>query len=221
MAARRARPSPRLTLALLFLAGALISGFTILRGIDPFDEGLMLQAARRTADGQWVYRDFLWSYGPGNILLLGGAFKLFGTSLLWWRIARVAVDALVALVVFVVLRRSVDMRWALVGWLTAACAMAEPTSANPFPLALLFGLLAVVVAAESWTAVSRSSRLLVISRSNRKSAKAAPAPVAALSAASASRCSGRVRKSGSTARRNNPARADDGSAGLSTATGSL
>lgn len=124
----------------------MISGFTILRGIDPFDEGLMLQAARRTADGQWVYRDFLWSYGPGNILLLGGAFKLFGTSLLWWRIVRVVVDSLVALVVFVVLRRSVDVRWALFGWVTAACAMAQPTSANPFPPALLFGLLAVVVA---------------------------------------------------------------------------
>lgn len=131
----------------LLAAGALISGFTILRGIDPFDEGLMLQAARRTADGQWVYRDFLWSYGPGNILLLAGSFKLFGTSLLWWRIVRVAVDALVALVVFVVLRRELGPRWALFGWLAAACAMAQPTSANPFPIALLLGLLAVAVAA--------------------------------------------------------------------------
>lgn len=141
-----ARLSPRWTLVALFLGGALISGFTILQGIDPFDEGLMLQAARRTADGQWVYRDFLWSYGPGNVLLLGGSFKLFGTSLLWWRIVRVAIDAAVALVVFLVLRREVGVRWALVGWVAAACAMAQPTSANPFPAALLFGLLAVCVA---------------------------------------------------------------------------
>ncbi len=119
----------------------------------------MLQAARRTADGQWVYRDFLWSYGPGNIVLLGGAFKLFGTSLLWWRIVRVAVDSLVALVVFVVLRRSVDVRWALFGWVTAACAMAQPTSANPFPPALLFGLLAVIVAAGSGADPRRAAAL--------------------------------------------------------------
>jgi hypothetical protein len=143
----RARLSPGWVVAALFVAGLLISGFTILRGIDPFDEGLMLQAARRTADGQWVYRDFLWSYGPGNILVLAGSFKLFGTSLLWWRIVRVVVDALVAVVVFLVLRREVDVRWALFGWLAAACAMAQPTSANPFPPALLFGLLAVAVAA--------------------------------------------------------------------------
>jgi hypothetical protein len=36
----------------LYLGAAVISGFTILREIDPFDEGLMLQAARRVAAGQ-------------------------------------------------------------------------------------------------------------------------------------------------------------------------
>jgi hypothetical protein len=133
-------------LALLFAAGALISGFTMLRGIDPFDEGLMLQAARRTADGQWVYRDFLWSYGPGNVVLLAGLFKAFGTSLLWWRVVRTAIDAAVALVVFLLVRREAGTRWALFGWVAAACAMAQPTSANPFPAALLFGLVAVGVA---------------------------------------------------------------------------
>ena len=39
-------------------------------GIGPHDEGLMLQAARRIADGQWPYRDFWWNYGPGQPLLL-------------------------------------------------------------------------------------------------------------------------------------------------------
>jgi hypothetical protein len=133
--------------ALLFLAAALISGFTMLRGIDPFDEGLVLQAARRTSEGQAPYGDFLWAYGPAQPYLLAGLFKAFGVSLVQWRILRVLADAGVALVVFVLLRRQVSGRVALVGWLAAACAMAQPRSANPFPFALLLALVAVAAAA--------------------------------------------------------------------------
>src|ERR687883_1417627 len=88
----------------LFAGAALVSGFTILRGIDPFDEGLVLQAARRVGDGQMPYRDFLWAYGPAQPYLLAGLFKLFGTSLLQWRIVRALVDGAVGLVAFVLLR---------------------------------------------------------------------------------------------------------------------
>lgn len=132
--------------AALFVAGVLVSGFTILRGIDPFDEGLTLQAARRVADGQLPYRDFLWPYGPAHPYLLGAAFKAFGTSLLWWRIVRVVVDAVVALVVFAIVDRAAPRPLALAAWATAALAMAQPTGANPFAPALLFALLAVLVA---------------------------------------------------------------------------
>jgi hypothetical protein len=145
---RRLTPGRRdaLVLAGLFLAAALISGFTMLRAVDPFDEGLMLQAARRVADGQVPYRDFLWSYGPAQPYLLGGLSKLFGVSLLDWRVLRVLADAGVALVVFVIARREAGPRLATVGWLAAACAMAQPRSANPFPLALLAALGALAVA---------------------------------------------------------------------------
>src|SRR3954469_22533485 len=136
----------RLRWLLLFAGGALISGFTILQGIDPFDEGIALSAARRVSEGQTPYADFTWAYGPASPYLLGGLFKLFGVSLLQWRILRVMADAAVALVVYVVLRRfDVPNRFALLGWLAAACAMAQPRSANPFPFALLFALLAVAV----------------------------------------------------------------------------
>ena len=135
--------------ALLFFAGVAISAFTIRRGIEPFDEGLTLQAARRVAEGQLPYSDFLWPYGPAQIYLLAGLFKLFGTSLLWWRIERTLVDAAVALVVYLlVLRTGAPRNWALVPWLTAACAMAQPTGANPFAPALLLALLAVAYAAK-------------------------------------------------------------------------
>ena len=80
---------------LLALGAAALSAFTIVRGYGPHDEGLMLAWARRIADGQWPYRDFWANYAPGQPLLLAALVKLFGPSLLWWRIVRVAVDATV------------------------------------------------------------------------------------------------------------------------------
>jgi hypothetical protein len=144
----RAVPRSRVYL-LLFAGGLAISGFTILRGVDPFDEGLTLQAARRVAEGQLPYSDFLWAYGPLHPYLLAALFKLFGTSLLWWRIIRVLVDAGVALLVFWIVRREAPFRVALIAWLTAACAMAQPTGANPFAPALLCTLGAVALAADA------------------------------------------------------------------------
>ena len=105
----------------------------------------MLQAARRVADGQLPYRDFLWPYGPAQPYLFGASFDLFGTSLLWWRMLRVACDAAVATLVYVLARRWAPRGPALAGWLAAACAMAQPTSATPFP-ALALGLAAVALA---------------------------------------------------------------------------
>ena len=138
----------QLLLALGLAAGAaLIAGFTLRRGIDHFDEGLVLQAARRVADGQLPYRDFRWSYGPAQPYLLGGSFQLFGTSLLGWRILRVLVVALTALAVFLLARRLAGPGPALLAWLVAACALAQPANASPFPVALLLALLAAAAAA--------------------------------------------------------------------------
>jgi hypothetical protein len=133
---------------LLLLAGAVISGFTFLQGIDPFDEGLVLQAARRVAAGQVPYRDFSWAYGPAQPYLLAGLFKLFGVSLVHWRILRALADAGVAVVAYLFVRPRVPGPLALVVWLTVACEMAQPRNANPFPFALL-ALLAAL-----WLAVS-------------------------------------------------------------------
>ena len=142
---------------LALLAAALaISGFTIFRQIDPFDEGLMLQAAQRIAGGQVPYRDFLWVYGPGQPYVLAGGFEAFGVSLLHWRLLRLAADAAVALVVFVLVRREAGWRWALGAWGVAAVTMAQPTGANPFPLPLLLTVAAVGVAGAERQAGARS-----------------------------------------------------------------
>ena len=140
--------SPRTYAALAALA-ALISGFSLLRGIDPFDEGLMLQAADRIAGGQLPYRDFLYPYGPAQPFLLAGLQEVFGPSLVAWRIVRLLANVAVSLVVFALARRAAPLPLALLAWLVAATAMAQPLSANPFPLALLFALLAVGAATTS------------------------------------------------------------------------
>ena len=144
-AAARSAPHPAVPVV-LWLSAALISGFTMRRYLEPFDEGLLLQAATRIADGQWPYADFGWAYGPGQPLVIAAAFKAFGPSVVAWRVLRVAADATIALLVWVLARREASPRWALAGWLGAAVTIAQPTTANPTPVALALALGAVTFA---------------------------------------------------------------------------
>jgi hypothetical protein len=129
---------------LLFLGAALVSGVTILQGIQPHDEGLMLQAAARIANGQVPYRDFWWFYPPGQPYLLAFLWQLFGPSLLTWRVVRVLCDAAVATLAWALARRGGGSQPLAIGtWLTAALAMAWPSGPHPFPptLAMCLGAL--------------------------------------------------------------------------------
>jgi hypothetical protein len=130
----------------LWIGAALISAFTIRRYLEPFDEGLLLQAATRITDGQWPYADFGWGYGPGQPLLIALAFKVFDPSVMWWRIVRVAADATAALLVWKLVARAAGPRWALAAWAAAALTAAQPTSANPVSMALALALGALVAA---------------------------------------------------------------------------
>lgn len=129
---------PWLAYALLACGAAAISGFTILTGVNPHDEGLMLQAASRVLDGQLPYHDFWWNYGPGQPLLLAAPAKLLGDSLLWWRILRLAMAALVAVMTYRFVRRDGTPATALVAW--AACAGALAFPALPSPTVTVLGL---------------------------------------------------------------------------------
>ena len=136
----------RIPIALLFGGAAVISGITLLDAIQPNDEGLMLQAAARIADGQVPYSDFWWFYPPGQPYLLGGLWELFGPSLLTWRIVRVLCDATVAVLVWMLARRGgAGDKLALAAWLMAALAMAYPSGPHPFPLTLAFCLGALLL----------------------------------------------------------------------------
>jgi len=139
---------------LLAALAAVLSGCTILLEAGPHDEGLMLAAAERIADGQVPYRDFWWNYGPGQPYLLGAITAVGGPSLLAWRIVRVLVDVLVVLLV----AHLVDVfgprerggsgasRWAPAAAIAAAGAMAWPTGPGPGPPALAASLAALLEA---------------------------------------------------------------------------
>lgn len=140
--------------AALFVLGLLVSGFTIRRGIGPFDEGLVLQAASRVADGQLPYRDFAWPYGPAQPLLLGALAEAFGQSLVWWRLERVAVDATIGVLVFALVRPHAPAWLAGVAWICAVAGFSQPTDPNPMAPAVAFGLAGVLVAARGGPAAA-------------------------------------------------------------------
>ncbi|HSZ14113.1 MAG TPA: hypothetical protein VK790_08765 [Solirubrobacteraceae bacterium] len=139
-------PSHVRQLALFGLA-ALLAGFTLLRGYDPHDDGLMLQAGARIASGQLPYRDFWMNYPPGQAVVLALLDKLFGASLLSWRILRVAVDATAALLAYRLARTLTSSeRLALLVCVAVAGAMAWPAVPGPNPTALMLALAALVAA---------------------------------------------------------------------------
>ena len=138
---RRLDALPRpLVLGLLFAGAAVLSAITVLDGVQPNDEGLMLQAASRIAGGEVPYSDFWWYYPPGQPYLLAGLWEAFGPSLLAWRVVRVITDALVAVLAYELARRRAPGWLPLAVWLAAACAMAFPSQPHPFPIALALAL---------------------------------------------------------------------------------
>jgi hypothetical protein len=129
----------------LFVSAALVCGAAAMYGIQPNDEGLMLQAAARIADGEVPYRDFWWFYPPGQPLLLGGLWAALGPSLLTWKVVRALACGAVALLAWRLARRGGAPPWAaLAAWLAAVLALAYPSGPHPFPITIALCLGALV-----------------------------------------------------------------------------
>ncbi len=182
---------------LLFAAGALLSGLTILNGINPHDEGLVLQAAARIVGGELPYRDFYANYGPGQYYLDGALDFLFGPSLLTWRIVRVALDALVAVLAYALVRREGSEPLALLAWVAVLFAMAHPTLPHPNAAALALAFGAILLARRSPVAAGALAGVAFAFRFDLGAAAAVGAAVAAAArdparAAAAARAPGPV-----------------------------
>lgn len=104
-----------------------------------FDEGLTTYGAARILNGDILYRDFWSLYAPGEFYLLAGIFKLFGISVAIERIATVAIEALLACFVYLLARRFVFSKSALIVWIiTLAWLMVKMPYSCPMTTALLF-----------------------------------------------------------------------------------
>ena len=156
---------PWLRCLVLFLLGAALTASTIWWGINPHDEGLVLQSAARIADdGQLPYRDFYANYGPGQYVLNAGLHLVFGPSLVSWRVLRVLLDATVGVLAYVLARRDAPEPLALGAWLAVAGAMAWPSVPSPNPTAIALGLGSILLARRSPLGAGALAGLAVVFR---------------------------------------------------------
>jgi hypothetical protein len=86
------------SLVFLFSYAILFLGMT--RRPSIFDEGIVLTAAMRVGAGQIPHRDFYILYGPAQLYLLAGLFRLFGHSIFLERLFDLFSKALVVTSVY-------------------------------------------------------------------------------------------------------------------------
>jgi hypothetical protein len=93
---------PFVALAIVFLLSYLLLFLGMPRRPGMYDEGIVLTGAMRVVAGQVPYRDFYFIYGPAEIYILAGLFKLFGPSLLAERLFDLLIKGLVVTTVYAV-----------------------------------------------------------------------------------------------------------------------
>jgi len=133
-----------------FAGGALLLAFVcllpcLLQGPSPYDEGIMVEGAVRTAHGALPYRDFYAIYAPGGFYALAAIFRLFGPSLLVERIWRALVRFAVCLVVYAISRRFVSRTASYLACLLTALVLQTGLSFGFLPEAMFWSLLGVLV----------------------------------------------------------------------------
>jgi hypothetical protein len=89
-------------LGLVFLLSYLLLFFGMTRRPNFYDEGIVLTGAMRVAAGQIPHRDFYFIYGPAEVYILSGLFKIFGTSLLVERLFDLLIKALLVTSIYAI-----------------------------------------------------------------------------------------------------------------------
>ncbi|MGH7699557.1 MAG: hypothetical protein ACREMJ_03420 [Gemmatimonadales bacterium] len=136
----KTRPAA-VALALVSLA-YIVLGFN--RGLSIYDEAIPVLAAARILDGDLPYRDFWTIYPPGQLYLLAGLFKVFGTSLVVSRLGSVAAILATSILMYGMgrqLRLPVPLATLAAGmWTIAVGAIAGATLGAAILTALVLGL---------------------------------------------------------------------------------
>lgn len=89
-------------LALVFVISYIFLFLGMMRRPAMYDEGIVLTGAMRVAAGQIPHRDFYFIYGPAEIYVLAGLFKVFGPSVLAERLFDLFIKALMVTTVFAI-----------------------------------------------------------------------------------------------------------------------
>jgi hypothetical protein len=87
-------------LVVVFLFAYLLLFCGMSRRPGMYDEGIVLTGAMRVVAGQIPHRDFYFIYGPAEIYILAGLFKVFGPSLLVERLFDLLIKALLVTSVY-------------------------------------------------------------------------------------------------------------------------
>ena len=112
---------------------------TMPRGINIYDEGIIVVDAMRMMYGDIPHRDFYSNYGPAQYAIVAGLFEIFGLKIMVARIYGLAVEAAIVGMIFHILSRRVGTAMT-VGAAIFACMwfFASPLVLYPiFPCILL------------------------------------------------------------------------------------
>lgn len=90
---------------LIFLGSFAFLAATMSHKINVYDEGVVLVDAARVAQGAVLHRDFYEIYGPAQIYILAGLFKMFGASILVERVWDTIVRAMIVTTAFLIVQR--------------------------------------------------------------------------------------------------------------------
>jgi hypothetical protein len=105
-----------LTSALLVAVAAAYFALGANLTLEWADEGNIVYASWRTAEGALPYRDFRHLYGPSLFFLHGSLFRVFGPDLAVVRVTVIALKACIAVLVFVSVRLMVAWPFALLAY---------------------------------------------------------------------------------------------------------
>jgi hypothetical protein len=105
--------------ASLFVISLLYLTLSMDRGVNVYDESIMLFGADRVLHGDVPHRDFYALYGPGQFYVLAGLYKLFGASVLIERVWNTIVSACSVVLIFLIVNRVAPSRLAVLAAVAA------------------------------------------------------------------------------------------------------